>query len=226
MDQPKLIITEDGSHSLFVPALKETYHSFHGALQESRHVFIDKGLNDWMATNIKTPIRILEVGLGTGLNILLAAEWGNHHNIQVEITSLEAYPINADIVSKLNYPQLLGDKLAAEWFSKIHNTPWNELNEIHSCLKLTKIDKKLEDVVLPNNTFDIIFFDAFAPNKQAELWEAEILEKIYNAQSPKSHFVTYCAKGQLKRDLKSLGYQVETLDGPPGKKEMVRGIKH
>ena len=223
---PKLITTEDGSHSLFVPDLKETYHSFHGALQESRHVFIEKGLSDYNEKFNAISIQVLEIGLGTGLNALLTAEWAQVNQVAVEMISIEAYPIPSDMVTKLNYPALLGKDHADEWFQSIHGTPWETRSEIHPLFHLRKVNSKLESYPLPSQQFQVIFFDAFAPNKQAELWELDILGKIYNSQATNSYFVTYCAKGQLKRDLKSLGYEVETLEGSPGKKEMVRAVKY
>ncbi|MEM1408269.1 MAG: tRNA (5-methylaminomethyl-2-thiouridine)(34)-methyltransferase MnmD [Bacteroidota bacterium] len=222
---PKLIITEDGSHSLFVPALNETYHSFHGALQESRHVFIEKGLSACKENFNTISIQVLEIGLGTGLNALLTAEWAQMNRVAVEMTSIEAYPVQSDIVTQLNYAALLDKYHADEWFKCIHGAPWGIRSEIHSLFHLKKVNSKLESCPLPRQLFQVVFFDAFAPNKQAELWELDILEKIYTSQATNSYFVTYCAKGQLKRDLKSLGYDVETLEGPPGKKEMVRAIK-
>lgn len=224
-DEPiKLITTEDGSHSLYVPALNETYHSFHGAVQESEHVFISMGLDAFLKRNAgKKSLRILEIGLGTGLNALLVAKWGSVNNIKVEMTSLEAFPVDINLARQLNYADFLDHQDAATWFDKIHTNQWNESNAVNQWCDLHKVESKLELYLLPAGYFDVVFFDAFAPNKQSELWEIGILEKVFHSQSPEGLFVTYCAKGQLKRDLRDLGYEVETLPGPPGKKEMVRG---
>ena len=220
----ELIKTEDGSHSLYVPDLKETYHSFHGAVQESRHVFIKHGLTFIHEQIRPSTINVLEIGLGTGLNALLVAEWAKINKCQVEMTSLEAYPVEASLTQKFNYHNYIHDTDGAAWFDLIHNTPWGSQEQIHDQFYLTKQEVKAEKAELKHD-YHVVFFDAFAPNKQAELWEAAILQKMYDALVNSGVFVTYCAKGQLKRDLSSLGFEVETLAGPPGKKEMVRGIK-
>ncbi|MEM7107505.1 MAG: tRNA (5-methylaminomethyl-2-thiouridine)(34)-methyltransferase MnmD [Bacteroidota bacterium] len=225
MYKPQLIVTEDGSHTLYVPELKETYHSFHGAWQESEHVFIEKGLNNFANAHPTSSVNLLEIGFGTGLNALLAAAWASKNKVEVRMTSLEAYPIDNKLAVQLNYPEFVSAKEAAHWFEHIHETPWNQPREINRFYTLTKRKIKLEKAHLPSMHFEVVFFDAFAPNKQSELWEMTILQKIYNTQTVGSFFVTYCAKGQLKRDLRDLGYDVETLDGPPGKKEMIRATK-
>lgn len=220
----ELITTDDGSHSLYVPELNETYHSFHGAIQESEHVFIKMGLDAHLSDRPDyETIHVLEVGLGTGLNALLTAQWAFEHKKNVQMTSLEAYPINSQLAEQLNYSKMLNNDLADTWFKDIHEGVWNENNKIHEWFDIKKIESKLEDYRLQDGEYNIVFYDAFAPNKQAELWEIDVLRKVFNSQSFKGLFVTYCAKGQLKRDLRDLGYHVETLAGPPGKKEMVRG---
>ncbi|MEP2773196.1 MAG: tRNA (5-methylaminomethyl-2-thiouridine)(34)-methyltransferase MnmD [Fulvivirga sp.] len=219
----ELIKTEDGSHSLYVPELKETYHSFHGAVQESRHVFMKQGLDFYYQNNQPELINVLEVGLGTGLNALLTAEW-SVQNAYVKMTSLEAYPVESSIASQLNYHTYIEDKQGKEWFDRIHSSEWEKTCAIHDTFDLLKNKLKVEEAELTSD-FNVVFFDAFAPNKQSELWEMQVLEKMYDALTSSGVFVTYCAKGQLKRDLATLGFEVETLAGPPGKKEMVRGIK-
>jgi len=218
-----IIITEDGSHSLYVPELKETYHSFHGAVQESRYVFIQHGI-DFFTTQGATSVKVLELGLGTGLNALLVAEWAQNKGVNVEMVSLEAFPVEAKLALELNYAKHLQDEEATLWYENIHNSAWNIPFKVNEFLTVKKIDQKIEDTELEND-FDVVFFDAFAPNKQSELWELPILKKTFDAQASAGVFVTYCAKGQLKRDLREIGYEVETLPGPPGKKEMVRGLK-
>ncbi|MBL6444965.1 tRNA (5-methylaminomethyl-2-thiouridine)(34)-methyltransferase MnmD [Fulvivirga sp. 29W222] len=220
----KLITTDDGSHSLYVPNLNETYHSFHGAVQESRHVFIEMGLAHQKSRGLKN-IKIFEVGLGTGLNALLTAEFAEKHQIPVHFTSIEAFPVDFELIKQLNYTSYLDLPKAKSWFEKIHTSQWNEDIVISPFFTLNKIQTKLEDYVAQGSTFDIIYFDAFAPNKQAELWDITILSDISNSMKHGGIFVTYCAKGQLKRDLQSLHLNVETLPGPPGKKEMVRASK-
>jgi len=216
----QIITTQDGSHSLFNSTLNETYHSVHGAIQESTHVFIKKGLEFLIERSNPSAINILEVGFGTGLNALLTLKYALTSAIKIKYTTLETFPLGDDIWPWLNYSAVLGHK---EYYEKLHQSPWGEPVNILPNFELLKLNTKLEEVILPQGHFDIIFFDAFAPNKQPELWEYPILQKIACYLNNKGIFVTYCAKGQLKRDLKALGFTVETLPGPPGKKEMVRG---
>jgi len=217
----KLITTSDGSHSLFNDVLNETYHSVHGAIQESMHVFIKHGL-EYKLQEASSPISILEVGFGTGLNALLTLRAAKAHQRKISYTTIEPHPLSGDLWSKLNYASSLGME---NDFRKIHESNWADLIEIHSCFNLLKLCTTLQDVHLPMREFDLVYFDAFAPSKQPELWESTVLSKIEQAMRTRGIFVTYCAKGQLKRDLKELGLVVETLSGPPGKKEMVRAIK-
>jgi tRNA U34 5-methylaminomethyl-2-thiouridine-forming methyltransferase MnmC len=218
----EIITTSDGSHSLLNTALNETYHSRHGALQESIHVFIKEGLDHFLSVKSQKDISILEVGFGTGLNALLTLQRAYElpANI-IHYTSLETFPVPEEIWSKLNYIDSVGLK---EKFNQLHEATWNEVVPIIPNFNLRKIQTSLQQIDF-SSEFDLIYFDAFAPNKQPEMWEIEVLQKVVNAMRPESAFVTYCAKGQLKRDLKSLDLEVETLPGPPGKKEMVRGVK-
>lgn len=228
MSKVKIITTEDGSHSLYHEELKETYHSFHGALQESQHVFIEKGLRFWRTKEgLPTSVKIFEVGFGTGLNALLAAQFASDNKVNISYTGLEPFPLEESLIEQLNYSsQILPSeaKDLDDMFHKIHSADWENEVEISPYFKLTKYKTKLEDYSLTKDRFDIVFFDAFAPNKQAELWEIDILQKCFDLLKKGGVFTTYSAKGQLKRDLKSVGFELETLPGPPGKKEMVRGI--
>ncbi len=232
MSSVKIIVTEDGSHSLYHQDLKETYHSFHGALQESKHVFIDKGLRFWRTKKgLPGSVKIFEVGLGTGLNALLAAQFAMESGISIEYTGVEPFPLEEDIINQLNYAtQLNTDEFESNQlthtFQQIHKSDWEKEVKLNPHFQLTKHKARLEDYPAKNaGNYDLIFFDAFAPSKQAELWEISIIQKCYDLLQKGGVFVTYSAKGQLKRDLKSVGFEVETLPGPPGKKEMVRGVK-
>lgn len=219
MDTIKIIVTGDGSHSLFHEALDETYHSRHGALQESLHVFIEHGFRYLGKTQKPKSISILEVGFGTGLNALLTLAEAIESDISVAYTSLETYPLNEEVWAKLNYPD------TNNLFKELHQAEWEKWNQINSHFQLLKLEKSLQDVELDPRQCDLIYFDAFAPNKQPELWELTVLDKVVKTLKSGGMFVTYCAKGQLKRDLKSLGLIVESLPGPPGKREMVRALK-
>lgn len=220
-----IISTEDGSHSLINHQLDETYHSRHGAVQESVHVFIQHGLNYFLENHPTDTIRILEVGFGTGLNALLTLHKSQSKNQSIEYTSLEAFPVAEHLVMQLNYPELIALADGRGLFQKLHASPWNAIEKITSYFHLKKIEGRIQELGLPKNYFDIIFFDAFAPNKQPDMWELSVLSKVFDAMKSNAVFVTYCAKGQLKRDLKSLGLLVESLLGPPGKREMIRARK-
>lgn len=173
------------------------------------HVFIKHGLEFWPGDEP----RVFEVGFGTGLNALLTAL----SKKKVKYTSIEAFPLEESVYRQLNYEPK--DVLQA-----IHAAPWNHESQIKN-FSLTKLHTDLQSIPLLQSQFDIIYFDAFAPSKQPSMWQLPMIEKVCNALAPGGLFVTYCAKGQLKRDLKGLGMEVETLAGPPGKKEMVRGTK-
>ncbi len=215
-----IFTTKDGSHSLLHEGLNETYHSTHGAIQESRHVFISHGMGAHEADQLS----ILEYGMGTGLNVLLTCIAAEETQSQIKFTTLEAFPVDQSIISEINYPDLLGHPKATEWFRLIHSSPWSETIRINDYVELKKYQTTFEEFQT-NELFDIIYYDAFAPSKQPELWTYEMLEKAASVMAPGSIFVTYSAMGQLKRDLVKLGLQVETLEGPPGKKEMVRARK-
>lgn len=219
MDKIKIIATNDGSFSLYNEELEETYHSRHGALQESVYVFIEQGLKFLLSQRNLSELNILEVGFGTGLNALLTLNEIHNSSVSVNYSSLETFPLSRDVWSELNYPD------PNHVFSQLHESPWQISNAITSNFSLRKIQSSLLEVVLEQSHYDLIYFDAFAPNKQPEMWEPVVLEKVALSMKSGAAFVTYCAKGQLKRDLKSLGLVVESLPGPPGKREMVRAIK-
>lgn len=224
MHNIKIITTEDGSHSLYHEGLKETYHSFHGALQESIHVFIEKGLRFWRTkSGLPKQVDIFEVGFGTGLNALLAAQFAIENEVKINFTSIEPFPLEEDIVNQLNYAQVIGQDNLKAVFEELHKAGWDMAIELNSYFTLHKIKDKLQDFQA-DKKFDVVFFDAFAPSKQEELWTADLMKKCFDLLKDGGVFTTYSAKGQLKRDLKSVGFVVETLPGPPGKKEMVRGI--
>jgi tRNA U34 5-methylaminomethyl-2-thiouridine-forming methyltransferase MnmC len=223
MSEKKLIITSDGSHTIFLPELNETYHSRHGAIRESEHVFIDKGLGFYAEAG-HTEVFIREVGFGTGLNALLAWQYAQEHDIVVMYQSIEAHPLDLEAVHGLNYPSLISGEQVEQMFRQIHDSPWERRITLSDNFMLHKIQTKLQDFEW-KDIADVCFFDAFAPSKQPEMWEIGVLELVRDALCIGGVFVTYCAKGQLKRDLRQLGFDVESLPGPPGKKEMVRAIR-
>jgi tRNA U34 5-methylaminomethyl-2-thiouridine-forming methyltransferase MnmC len=217
--------TKDGSKTLLNTTLNETYHSRFGAIQESMHVFIEAGLHAYLEKFPETKnIHILEVGFGTGLNAILTLQAIQNTSCHVYYETLETYPLDLEQVEALNYIEQIGDEHLHEYFRKIHTCNWNEPIQIHEKFTIYKKQQRLENYQATED-FHVVYFDAFAPNVQPELWTLEALEKATQKMVRNGIFVTYCAKGQLKRDLKALYFQVESLAGPPGKREMTRGLK-
>jgi tRNA U34 5-methylaminomethyl-2-thiouridine-forming methyltransferase MnmC len=217
-----LVTTGDGSHSLFVPALNEQYHSRHGALQESRHVFIEMGLRKVAAET--SPIRILEIGFGTGLNALLTALVAANEGLEVEYWTVEAYPLEPSEVAALNYVSMMDDPQAMDLWQRLHAADWETNVPICPTFQLHKLRANIEDFVLPGSV-NLIYFDAFAPEKQPELWTTTIFEKMYGLLQPHGILTTYCAKGAVRRTLHAAGFQVKKEKGPPGKREMMVAFK-
>jgi tRNA U34 5-methylaminomethyl-2-thiouridine-forming methyltransferase MnmC len=222
-DKVQLKTTGDGSHTLFVPELNENYHSYHGAYAEAVHVFIETGLRS--AFDKFPVVNVFEVGFGTGLNATLAFDFASKNKKTVVYTGIEKYPLDIDIIHQLNYKEFWKDKSLDEAFEKMHTVPWNEANQLHENFIFKKLDGAVQDYIFEHNYYHLIFFDAFAPEKQPEMWTVELFKKLFDCLQPQGSLVTYCAKGQFKRDLKAAGFEVETLPGPPGKREMVRGVK-
>jgi tRNA U34 5-methylaminomethyl-2-thiouridine-forming methyltransferase MnmC len=222
MPEVSIITTSDGSHSLLNTELNETYHSVHGALQESLHVFIKRGFDHIVGKFGGSPIEILEVGLGTGLNALLTLQAATVTKSRVRYTTIEAFPLGKNIWRNLNYTRSVGYH---DFFDDLHSSPWGTDQAIGDHFVIHKIHATLQQAGLKTDFYDLVYFDAFAPNKQPEMWDLATLTPVVDSLKPGAVFVTYCAKGQVKRDLKSLGLNVETLAGPPGKKEMIRATK-
>ncbi len=220
--QPQVELTSDGSCTLFVPALDEHYHSVNGAIQESRHVFFNAGLTHCA----KNEINIFEVGFGTGLNALLAQIEAENSKKKIIYTSVEAYPISGEIVEQLNYPDLLSCNRAV--YENLHAAEWNVEVEISEYFSLHKIWIDFSQIganyILPQK-YDLVFFDAFAPDKQPEMWSKLIFEIVYKHLNHKGILCTYCAKGAIRRIMQEVGFRVERLPGPPGKREMLRATK-
>jgi len=215
----KIITTEDGSHTLFIPELNENYHSIHGAEQESKHVFIEAGFKPFAKAD---KINILEIGFGTGLNTLLTFCESKKNNIEIFYTSIEKYPLTDKEVSKLNYGTK--NEKRKEIFTLLHKVEWESFVKISNNFNLKKIKTDLKDFII-NNKFDLIYFDAFAPDIQSDLWSVTIFEKMYSCLNSGGCLTTYSAKGQVRRNMQEAGFTVERLPGPPGKREMLRALK-
>ena len=216
----KIITTNDGSHSLLVPELNERYHSIHGAIKEAEHVFIKMGLDEYLP-RYEASLNVFELGFGTGLNVLLSVKWAQTKQQSVEYTSIEKYPVSKEEFQQLNYGRIVGE---ADLYSKITNANWTEFIEISEKFKLRKLELDVVKDSLPKG-FDIVFFDAFAPNKQPDLWEASVFEKVYSIMNKNGLLVTYSCQGRAKRNMISAGFLVEKVVGPPGKREMLRARK-
>lgn len=217
MELRHLITTKDGSHSIAVGASGLTYHSANGAIQESKHVFIEAGLRQ----AISTPVRIFEMGLGTGLNALLSLMEAR----EIYYECVEAYPLEKDLIQQLNYCELLGRPDLQPAFEKIHTCNWEEEVAITPSFHFKKIRVLLEEYK-PSSQFEVIYFDAFAPDDQPELWTKEIFEKLYAMLVPDGILVTYSSKGSIRRNLAAAGFAVQKIPGPPGKLQMVRAVAY
>ncbi len=217
----KIITTNDGSKTIFIPEWNENYHSKHGALQEALHVFIKSGLKEVSSDQI----RILEVGYGSGLNAILTYAEAIEQGKAIHYAGIEAFPISKDEFEALDYGSLNRVSAAKNILQKFFDAPWEESIQIETDFSLQKIKIKIEDFDSKERKYDLIYFDAFGPRVQPEMWTLNVLSKMYDTLDNKGIFVTYCAKGQVRRDLESLGFEVEKIPGPPGKREMLRARK-
>lgn len=211
-------LTTDGSHTLYIPELDEHYHSVKGAITESLHVYVGLGFRHVLEQFEEgRQLRVFEVGFGTGLNALLTLEAATQEKVQVNYTSVELYPLDWQQAQTLDY-------VAPTLFKHIHELPWNEAVGVNDYFTLHKVQADVLSMEIPEA--DVVYFDAFAPEKQPELWSHELFHRIYEAMNPGGVLTTYCAKGVVRRMLQEVGFQVERLDGPPGgKREVLRATK-
>jgi tRNA U34 5-methylaminomethyl-2-thiouridine-forming methyltransferase MnmC len=217
----EIIKTEDGSNTLYMEEMDETYHSTHGAIQEAKHVFIQNGLSQFVS---KDEVTVFELGFGTGLNCLLTYLYAQEHNIQLNYFGIEAYPVELELLNAMDYTKEMSDD-AVEKYAQIHQSSWDEMNVLSSYFSLKKMEQKIQNFEVEKESIDLIYFDAFGPRAQSEMWDISVLKKMVDLLKPNGILVTYCAQGQFKRDLKSLGFVLEALAGPPGKREMTRATK-
>ncbi len=223
MAQLELIVTEDGSHTLYNPELKEHYHSTHGAIQEGMHIFINAGLRE--VVKKKKQVRILEVGFGTGLNCMLTMLEGWRTGLEIDYHAVEPYPLSEKLLCTLNYAGLLDFQDNPCDFEMIHTENEGEI-DLGSEFKLTKYKQPIQRFKALPAFFDLVYFDAFAPNVQPSIWTGSVFKQMYDCLTPGGILVTYCAQGQVRRNMKEAGFSIEKLPGPPGKREMTRAIVH
>lgn len=221
----KIIKTGDGSKTIQLSEWDEQYHSKHGAIQEAKHVFIKMGLDYWRDNFNEDKLAILEIGFGTGLNAFITFLEAEKHQLSINYTGVEAYPVAKNEVDALNYPELLSAENNAPIFQKMHETPWNNLERISKNFNLTKQQKRFEEID-DMARYDLVYFDAFGARVQPELWTEEIFAAMYQAMHKEAVLVTYAAKGSVRRALQKTGFTVERLQGPPGKREMLRALKN
>jgi tRNA U34 5-methylaminomethyl-2-thiouridine-forming methyltransferase MnmC len=219
----ELVPTTDGSHTVAIPEMQVTYHSHHGAIRESMHVFIGAGLQPALDT-FPGELSILEMGWGTGLNGLLTFQYATALPNEIHYHSLEQYPLEPEIVAALNYCDQLQAPELQPAFEQMHGCAWNEEVKISERFFLQKIKTDLLSFQ-PVRRYHVIYFDAFAPTAQPELWTQEVFEKLFAALHPGGLLVTYCSKGVVRRAMQAAGFTVEKIPGPPGKREMVRAAK-
>ncbi len=215
-----IFTTQDGSHSIQSEKYGVSYHSKYGAIQETQHVFIDAALN-YKSSNQKQ-LSVLEIGFGTGLNALMTWLEAKKQDLEVDYHTFEAFPISLEQANALNYPIEL--KTEPSQFLQLHTCDWEIQNKFSSNFSFTKYQRDFHEIDF-SNQFDVIYFDAFAPNAQANLWEMPLLQKMFDALKKEGVLTTYCAKGVVKRCLKSIGFTIEAISGPPGKREMTRALK-
>ena len=221
----KIVTTGDGSTTIQITDWNEQYHSMHGAVQEARHVFLKMGLDFWMNENPdQNSLHILEIGFGTGLNALLTLIHTEKSSVNLLYEGVEAYPVSSEELAQLNYLEAADAQVFEAVFEKMHQTPWEQTETITEAFQLKK-RKQTFETLEDQDQHDLIYFDAFGARVQPELWEEPIFEKMYRALKAGGVLVTYAAKGSVRRAMQAVGFKVERLPGPPGKREMLRAVK-
>ena len=216
----EIIITEDGSTSIHLPDWNENYHSKHGAIQEAKHVFIKNGLSLFEDKSIA----VLEIGFGTGLNAIITFLEAKNLNQNIDYHAIEAYPVAEEEIKLMNYMKLLEASDFQNVFDTMHGSPWEQKLKLSEDFSITKRKQFFNDIE-DETYFDLIYFDAFGYRVQPDLWSTTIFQKMYNALKPNGVLVTYAARGVVKRSMIEVGFTVEKLAGPPGKREMFRASR-
>ena len=217
----EFVITEDGSHTIYLPGMDEHYHSTHGAIQESLHIYIDQGLLQIQ----QKEIAILEIGFGTGLNAYLTYVFSRIKNLKINYLSIEKYPLTETEYLSLNYPKNVFPEYG-QFFEQLHRAEWNSEVKISPEFSLLKVHADLLTYEFDTQPrFNLVYYDAFAPGKQPEMWTDDIIRKVSSSVQKDGVLVTYCAKGAARRAFATAGFRMERLPGPIGKKEILRGKK-
>jgi tRNA U34 5-methylaminomethyl-2-thiouridine-forming methyltransferase MnmC len=223
-------ITEDGSHTLFSEMAGQTYHSSHGAVQESRHIFIDAALAKAQNDMGNARLSVLEIGFGTGLNALLTAQWARENGVRVDFTTIELYPLREEVYRELNYGRLLGDE---GLLLGLHEAEWDAgFVQVGENFAIRKCKSDIvewlcneECGMRDEELYDVVYFDAFSPDAQPELWTEDVFRCVYGLMRRGGVLTTYCAKGDVRRAMLAAGFGVEKLQGPPGKRHILRAVK-
>lgn len=220
----EFLTTQDGSVTIHLPDWNEQYHSIHGAINEAKHVFLKHGLEFFITSeeNKAHPIAILEIGFGTGLNAFLTSLFAEENGASINYTGVEAYPVESSEITQLNYSELMNT--STKTFTQLHKSSWEVPVAISEKFILTKREQFFSEIK-DKEAFHIIYFDAFGARVQPELWTEAVFRAMYEALLPKGVLVTYSAKGSVRRAMQAVGFVVERLPGPPGKREMLRAIK-
>ena len=219
----EIILTADGSHSIRVPEMNVTYHSVHGAIHESLHVFIEAGLKSLILADA-TRLNIFEMGFGTGLNALLTIIEAEKLQREIYYETVEQFPLNNNETGSLNYCKQLDREDLQPIFEQLHSCEWDKKTNITANFRFKKTRSNLLNFET-SETFKLMYFDAFAPGAQPELWTKEIFEKMFAMLGPGGVLVTYCSKGDVRRAMQAAGFIVEKLPGPKGKREMIRAAR-
>lgn len=215
----KPVISRDGSHTLYSRRFEEHYHSTFGAIQESNHIFIEAGLQ-FIPLGIKS-LNLFEVGFGTGLNALLAYRYAEKYKVKINYVSVEAFPLSDDAVKQLNYPNLLG--IEPSLLMKFHSKKGSSI-DISTFFKISVFDIPLQEYLFRDDYYNVVFFDAFSPDVQPEMWSEKVFRDIFISMRKGGVLTTYSCKGVVKRALKAAGFYIEKLPGPPGKREFIRAV--
>lgn len=218
--EKRIIQTADGSKTIELPEWNESYHSRHGAWQESQHVFIKMGLEHLGMDKLT----VLEMGFGTGLNAIQCLQYAEKNSLHIDYHTLEAFPLKAEEWKAVQYDALLSESRQKDFYAQMHAAPWGQPTPLGDHFHLVKYQKDIRSF-LPTTQPDLVFYDAFGPRVQPELWTKAIFKRLFDRMAEAGVLTTYCAKGEVRRHLQKVGFEVERLPGPPGKREMLRATK-